>query len=183
MDADRVVSEIAEAIAHADEGRLIAALYELGTMAMHLGEYDTNVFTSVVSILQTDLARKYDASWLVWKHFEENWDLLSGGSRARLRRAAEDEFGRSGEWMWSFAIGILLAECFADETAMGAFMRFRQSCDAGVRAVLPDAIRNLARCTTSEAVRRTARRELELLTQDPADEVRHEAALALARWK
>lgn len=75
------------------------------------------------------------------------------------------------------------AECFADEAAMDALIRFRQVCDSHARAVLPDAVRNLSRRVTSDTVREKARRELELLSQDPAAEVRSEAALALARWK
>jgi len=183
MDTKRLLNEIAEAIAHDDEGRLTSTLYELGTIAMMAGAYNNDAFTSVVSILQTEHARKADTAWLVWKHFEENWDLISDGSREKVRRAAEDEFGRSDSWMWSFTIGTLFAECFADEAAMDALMRFRKVSDSHARAVLPDAIRSLARRASGHAIKTKARRELELLSHDPSAEVRSEAALALARWK
>jgi hypothetical protein len=178
----RIVNEVAEAIADGDEDRLKAALYELGTVALR-DEYSTKVLEDLLSILHTDRARRYEPSWLVWKHFEENWDLLTDTSRAALRRAVEDEFCRSEHWMWSFTIAILLAECFADAFAMDAFVRFRKSCDLPGRVVLPDAIRNLASRTSDDTVRKIARRELELLSRDPLDQVRQEATRALARLR
>jgi len=138
---------------------------------------------AALQVLTTDAARAWEPSWLLWKHFDDNWEYLSTDAREHVRVAAEREFGRSEHWMWSFMIGVLFAECFTDGGALDALERFVESSDDQARAVLPDALRNLARRTTDTRLKARARARVQSLENDRSPHVRAEARAALARWK
>jgi hypothetical protein len=183
MDFDRPILLLREAIVQRDGSRIHNALIEMGTIAMMIGLYPERAFSEMLEVLGTDGAHKSQSCWLIWTHFGENWNLLSEKSKDRLLTVAEEYFDRSDDWKWSFAIGVLLAECYSDDRALAALSRLRQVERDSARAILPDAIRKLSCRTSDERLRRLARRELSFLERDPSPVVRREAAAAANQWK
>jgi len=174
---------IESALMAGDENYLTKALYDLSTNVMENGEYAENEIERLLALLQSTNARAQSASWMLWKNFEENWALVSQRERELIRGAAENALDQSDESMWSFMIGVLLAECFSDRGALEILARLRLVARERARSLLPDALRNLARHTSDDALRRDARRELSLLEIDRSSVVQKEAAEAVRRWK
>src|SRR4051794_17681263 len=101
-----------------DENRLTDALYDLSTNVMENDGYVDGDMDKLLALLEDNKARVQPVAWMIWKNFEENWSLINERQREQIRDAAENAFDQTDEWMWSFMIGVLLAECFADRRAL-----------------------------------------------------------------
>ena len=182
MNDNELFARVDSAVRAGDETRLTDALYDLSTHVMENDGYDEADMDRLLALLENDNVRAQSVAWMIWKNLEENWSLINERQRERIRHAAENAFDRTDDWMWSFMIGSLFAECFADRRALEVLARQRLSAREAARSMLPDALRNLARHTDDDALRRDARRELSFLEMDHSPAVRKEAADAARRW-
>lgn len=156
--------------------------YEIGTRVLERGEYGHDDFSAVLQALQDPAVRAAPGTWLLLKQFQDHWQYLRDEQRGELLVVLEQVFGTAAEWMWSFTVGVLLAECYADDRALRLLQKFVSSSQGDVRTLLPDAFRNLARHAQSDEIRSGARREVERLIDSDDAGIREEARRALRRW-
>lgn len=181
--ATEVIDLARQAVLAGDEEGVRAAMLDLGFEVLRENRFPEPLFTPLLELLAEESTRTSPAGWVIWKQLQEEWEFLADDQRERLRRAADEAFDASAVWLWSFMIVSLLAEQFADRGALDSFRRFRERTRPHARALLPDALRTLAKWTKDEEVRETARREVEVLAKDSDPAVQQEATNALARWK
>jgi hypothetical protein len=147
------------------------------------GEWPIGFFDGLEGFLKDPNFLSLKNSWKLLYFIKNNWDMISGQEKERLRQLLADTFDKHADWMGAFVTSEILGEHYADESTLATLVRLAKAAHLPAKALAPHGIEILAKTTQEGSLHLVAVRQLEELKESDSEEVRQEALISLAKLK
>jgi hypothetical protein len=156
-------------------------LLDLEVLVLASDHWPPEFFVGIKNLLQDGTFLRLADSWQLARFLGNNWEQLTEEQRTELRPILTSSFDKHKDWMGAFGTAEIIAERYADETALHTFSELASTTRIPALALVPHGLQKLAQTTTEPRLKARAVQQLQLLASSSIEQVRNEASEALQR--
>jgi hypothetical protein len=178
---DENILRLIKAISEQNGEVLERDVYDLETSLIRVSRFPNHLFTSLLEVIKRRDYLEMKGSWYLLRIFQNKWDYLSEQQRDLLLPALEVAYRDLRDWMACFVIAEILGRLVKDERALLSLRRLRSVESSTARSLVPHGMELIIRGSQDRSLAERALAEILDMQNDPADEVKNEVRLSLAR--
>ena len=137
--------------------------------------FDEGVFRDILTLLKQQDFLNAEGSFHVLRIIESDWSLLTAQQKTELLTHLQEAYPLFKASMSWFVVAEILGEFYADAKALRVLQELRKVSNDGPRSLLPMALQQVIQNCQDSSLSDDANKELSSMSDDPSEDVRHEA--------